>query len=93
MYLKACVDFYGDFIQLTQDNYYLLDQSLGESTKQSLLDSIYKIAIKEKTINRGIMHFHVNENNLTTDMELVIKRIDNIYKKKFAKAMYLIRAY
>lgn len=82
LYLKACVDFYGDFIQLTQDNYYLLDQSLGESTKQSLLDSIYKIAIKEKTINRGIMHFHVNENNLTTDMELVIKRIDNIYKNK-----------
>ena len=82
LYLKACVDFYGDFIQLTQDNYYLLDQPLDESTKQSLLDSIYKIAIKEKTINRGIMHFHVKENNLTADMELVIKRIDNIYRNK-----------
>ena len=82
LYLKACVDFYGDFIQLTQDNYYLLDQPLDESTKQSLLDSIYKIAIKEKTINRGIMHFHVNENNLTADMDLVIKRIDNIYRNK-----------
>ena len=28
------------------------------------------------------MHFHVNENNLTADMELVIKRIDNIYRNK-----------
>lgn len=82
LFLKRCVDYYGDFIQLTQAKYFLLTQSINDEAKQDLLNDINEIVINKRTVDRGIMHFHIEENRFTHDMEMVIKNIDDIYRNK-----------
>lgn len=82
LFLKSCVDYYGDFIQLTQEKYYLLTQSINDASKQDILNDINEIVICKRTVDRGKTHIHIEENRFTCDMEMVIKNIDEIYRNK-----------
>jgi hypothetical protein len=82
LFLKSCVDFYGDFIQLTQEKYFLLTQSIDDGAKKEILNEIDEIVINRRTIDRGVMKFHVDENRFTSDMEMTITNIDRIYRNK-----------
>lgn len=82
LYLKDCVDYYADFIQLVQDKYYLLSQPINDKAKQELLNEIDEIVIRKRVINQGILRYCINENNFTNDMEMVIKNIYDIYCRK-----------
>ena len=87
LFLKDFVDYYGDFIQLTQDKYYLLEQNLNTATKETLLNDIREIVIEKQTCTQGIAKMTTEYNLLTHDLEIVIKNIDNIYRcrKSFHK--------
>lgn len=82
LFLKDYVDYYGDFIQLTQEKYYMLRSDLKPELRETLLNDIKKIVIRKQIFNQGIMHTIIDLNLLTHDMEIVIKNIDNIYKHK-----------
>lgn len=87
LFLKAFVDYYGDFIQLTQKKYYLLKQNSNSGTKEILLNDIKEIVIEKQTYTQGITKMTVEHNLFTHDLEIAIKNIDNIYrcKKSFHK--------
>lgn len=82
LFLKAFVDYYGDFIQLTQDKYNLLKQNVTLETKEKLLNDIKGIVVEKQTYTQGIMNRTVEYNLLTHDLEMAIKNIDNIYRCK-----------
>lgn len=82
LFLKEFVDYYGDFIQLTQEKYYLLNQNTQPETKEKILNDINAIAIGKQTFVQGITQITLEYNLLTYDMEIAIKNIDNIYRRK-----------
>lgn len=87
LFLKEFVDYYGDFIHLTQDKYWLLDQDIRSETKEKLLNDIKTLVIEEQTYTQGSTKVTTEYNLLTHDLEIAIKNIDNIYrcKKSFHK--------
>ena len=82
VFLKEFVDYYGDFIQLTQEKYTLLKQNIRPETKEKLLNDINAIVIEKQTFSQGITKITTEYNSLTHDMEIAIKNIDNIYRHK-----------
>ena len=88
LFLKAFVDYYGDFIQLTQDKYYLLKQNISAETKEKLLNDIREVAIEKQTYTQGITKMTAEYNLLTHDLEIAIKNIDNIYRRKKSFHIY-----
>jgi hypothetical protein len=82
VFLEEYVDYFGDFIQLTQDKYYLLKQDIDESSKKTLREEIDLIVFNRRTLDRGVMQIHTEENKLTHNMEMPIKYIDDIYRNR-----------
>lgn len=82
LFLKDYIDYFGDFIQLTQDKYYLLKQDIAGSSKETPMKEIDDIVISHRTLCRGITKFNIEENRLTHNMEIPFKYIDDIYRNR-----------
>ena len=86
-FLKDVVDYYNDFIWLTENHYRLLNENIADAAKKSLSEEIDKIVIEEKKTRRGAMQFTTRNNRFTSDMASVNKAINDIYinktKRKF----------
>ena len=82
LFLKEYIDYYGDFIELTQDKYNLLRQTDSVECQKKILDEINEIVIEKKSSMKGICCTTTETNRLTHDMEIVTKNIDEIYRNK-----------
>ena len=90
LFLKEYVDYYGDLIQLLQDDYRILHLGeIPETAKNSILERINKIIIRNRTVDKGILKCTINENVLTSNMELTIKNINEIYRHRKVWTKYL----
>lgn len=90
LFLKECVDYYGDFIQLTQDKYRILKQKCGIELEQSLLNEIEGIVIEKQFYKQGSTSITIESNRLTSDMHMITKNIDNIYRNKKSFRRYFL---
>lgn len=82
IFLKDVVDYYNDFIWLTENHYRLLNENIADAAKKSLSEEIDKIVIEEKKTRRGVMQITTRNNRFTTGMASVNKAINDIYKYK-----------
>ena len=82
LFLKKIVDYYYDFILLTQGKYILLEQLTNDVCKKNILREIDEIVIHKRKVKQGSMYFNLEENRLISDIENTIKNVDNIYRNK-----------
>lgn len=81
-FLKEYIDFYWEFIILTQDDYNLLKYTPELSSSESTKNKINNIIIEEIVTQRGICKNILHNNRLTHDKEMAKKNIDDIYRNK-----------
>lgn len=82
LFLKNVVQFYCDFIWLTENNFRLLTENISDSVKQSICKKIDNIVIDEKIIQKGITTCTYRNNRFTANIESVNKTINDIYNNK-----------
>lgn len=84
-FLKNIVDYYNDFIWLTEDDFLALNESTNFSERQSISEKINKIVIEEKKNERCVTTGIVRNNRFTSDEAIVNKSINDIYNNRKIK--------
>ena len=82
LFLKEVVEFYCDFIWLTENDFRLLNEAVNESLKQRICKKIDNIVIDEKKNKIGITTCIYRNNRFTANIESVNKTINDIYNNK-----------
>lgn len=91
LYLKEILDFYGDFIVLTQNEFRLLDEEISNEGKDQIMKKIKDIIFETKIKDQGILKTTLTTNKFTRNMEVTFNNIDGIYcnRKKFLLKKYV----
>lgn len=84
-FLKNVVDYYNDFIWLTENDFRLLNEDINDSAKQSISEKVNRIVIEEKKYKIGITTNIIRNNRFTSNMVSVNKAINDIYNNKKGK--------
>lgn len=94
LYLKECIDFYGDFIDITEEKIRIIKtmEEANDKAKEfkakfiNEIDAIIRCQIK---IDHGIIKVTQIVNRLTYDEATMIRNINNIYKNKEILSKYV----
>ncbi len=89
LFLKKVVDYYNDFIWLTENHYRLLGENIAEAAKKILSKEIDKIVIDETITKQGGMTHKVRHNRFTYNMAYISNSINEIYRDRKIFAKYI----
>ncbi len=84
-YMKSILDYYCDFILLTQNQFRLLNESINDVAKKSIQDEINQYLFETINYDHGILQSKVIHNRLTHPMIIHNNNIYNIYIGKANK--------